>query len=60
MPVALQIEPMSDSLLYVKFVVVFLMFLLIVVQLFNEVLLSTPMTTTLMSLVVAIVAIDLM
>jgi hypothetical protein len=59
-PVALQIEPMSDSLLYVKFVVVFLMFLLIVVQLFNEVLLSTPMTTTLMSLVVAIVAIDLM
>ncbi len=59
-PTTLQIEPMSDSLLYVKSIVAFLMLLLIVEQLFNDVLLSTPMTTTLMSPVVVIMTVDLM
>jgi hypothetical protein len=47
--VVLQIEPLFNFLLYVEFVVVVLMILLIVVQLFDDVLLSIAMTTTLMS-----------
>ncbi len=57
MHVVLQIEPMYDSLLYVEFVVVFLVFMLIIVQLFDDVLFA-PMTTTLMSLVAITMIVD--
>jgi hypothetical protein len=48
--VVLQIEPMSDSLLYIKKFVAFIMLLLIAMQLFNDVLLSAPVIINLMSL----------
>jgi hypothetical protein len=48
--VVFQIEPMSNFLLYIKFVVTYVMFLLIAMQLFNDVLLFAPMITNLMSL----------
>jgi hypothetical protein len=41
---------MSHSLLYIKFVVTFIMLLLIVMQLFDDVLLFVPMITNLISL----------
>jgi hypothetical protein len=44
----LQIESMDDCLLYSKFVVVFLILLLIVVHLFGDMLMSIPMTAILM------------
>ncbi len=58
--VILQIEPMSNSLLYAKSSVVFLVFMLTIVQLFDDVLLSIPMTTTLMSLVAIAVTTNMM
>ncbi len=58
--VILQIEPMSNSLLYAKSIVVFLVFMLTIVQLFDDVLLSIPMTTTLMSLVAIAVTTNMM
>ncbi len=42
------------------FVIIHIMFMLTIMQLFDDVLLSTPMTTTLMSLVVVVVTVDLM
>ncbi len=60
MLVILQIKPMSNSLLYVEFVVVFLMFMLTNVQLSDDVLLYAPMTTTLMSLVAIAVITNMM
>ncbi len=60
MPTVLQIEPMSNSLLYVEFVVALLVFLLIAMQLFDDVLLSAIVTATLMSFVATIMAINLM
>jgi hypothetical protein len=51
---------MSNSLLYVEFVVVFLMFMLTNVQLSDDVLLYAPMTTTLMSLVAIAVITNMM
>jgi hypothetical protein len=51
---------MFDSLLYAMFVIIHIMFMLTIMQLFDDVLLSTPMTTTLMSLVVVVVTVDLM
>jgi hypothetical protein len=53
MVVILWIEPMSNSLLYTKFVVALLVPLLIVV------LLSTPMIASLMQLIATNVTIDL-
>jgi hypothetical protein len=44
-----------DSLLYVKFVFAILVFMLTIMQVFNDVLLSTPMIGTLMSLMVVVV-----
>jgi hypothetical protein len=41
---------MFNSLLYIKFVVAFIMLLLIVMQLFDDVLLFVPMITNLISL----------
>jgi hypothetical protein len=52
MPVVFHIEPMFDSLLYVEFVVVLHVLLFTTVQLFNDVLLSIPMTRLMMSLMV--------
>jgi hypothetical protein len=60
MAVVFQIEVMFNSLLYIKFVVAPLMPLLIVRQLFDDVLLFALVTTILMSLVVVVVAINLM
>ncbi len=60
MAVVFQIEAMSNSLLYVKFVVTLLMPLLTIMQLFDDVLLFALVTTILMSLVVVVVAINLM
>jgi len=48
--VVLQIEPMFDSLLYVKFVIIFIRLLLIAMQLFDDVLLFALVITTLMTL----------
>jgi len=48
MPTIFQIEPMANSLLYTKYVVTLLVLLLKVVLLFDDVLMSTPMTATLM------------
>jgi hypothetical protein len=56
----LQIEPMSNFPLYAESVVVFLVLLLPTVQLFDDVLLSVPMTTTLMSLVIVVVIANMM
>jgi hypothetical protein len=56
----LHIKPMSNSVLYAKFVVVFLVLMLTIVQLFDDVLLSIPMTTTLMSLVAIVVTTNMM
>jgi hypothetical protein len=56
----LQIEPMYDSLLYIESIVVLFVFLLMVVQLFDGVLLSAPVIISLMTLVVATVTIDMM
>jgi hypothetical protein len=47
-------------LLYTKFVVALLVLMLMVVQLFDDVLLFVPVIATLMSLVATIVTIDLM
>jgi hypothetical protein len=60
MHVVFQIEPMFDSLLYTKFVVASLVFLLIDVQLFDDVLLFTPMIATLMLIVATTMIIYLM
>jgi hypothetical protein len=49
-----------DSLLYVKFVFAILVFMLTIMQVFNDVLLSTPMIGTLMSLMVVVVIENLM
>jgi hypothetical protein len=51
---------MYGSLLYIELVVALLMFLLMVVQLFDDVLLSVVVIATLVSLVPATVTIDLM
>jgi uncharacterized MnhB-related membrane protein len=56
----IQIDPMFDFLLYAKSIVVFLMLLLTLVQLFNDMLLFTLVTTTLMSLVATTMITDLM
>jgi hypothetical protein len=58
--VIIQIDPMFDFLLYAKSIVVFLMLLLTLVQLFNDMLLFTLVTTTLMSLVATTMITDLM
>jgi hypothetical protein len=58
MHVVLQIEPMYDFLLYTKFVVFLLVLLLMVVQLFDDVLLSIHVIATMMSLVAATMTID--
>jgi len=60
MLVVLHIQPMFNSLLYEKFVIIFLMLMLTIVQLFDDVLLSTPMTIILMSLVVISTTINMM
>jgi hypothetical protein len=46
--VVLQIELMDDYLLYSKFVVTLIVLLLIAIHLLGDLLMSTPMTTTLM------------
>jgi hypothetical protein len=51
---------MHDFLLYTESVVALLVLLLMAVQLFDDVSLSAPVITTLMSLVVTTVSIDLM
>ncbi len=58
--VILQIEPMSNFLLYAKSIVAFLVLLLTHVQLFNDVLLFIHVTTTLMSLMAIMVTTNLM
>ncbi len=55
MVVILHIEATSNFLLYTEFVVAFLMPMLTIVQLFDDVLLFVSMIATLMSLVAAIV-----
>jgi hypothetical protein len=51
---------MFDSLLHTKFVVFFLVILLIDVQLFDDVLMFVPMSATVMQLVATDVTADLM
>ncbi len=58
--VILQIEPMSNFLLYAKFIVALLVLLLTHVQLFNDVLLFIHVIVTLMSLMATTVTTDLM
>jgi len=58
--VVFQIELMADFMLYSKFVIVFLVPLLITLHLFGDMLLSDPVTTTLTYFVIAVVTTNLM
>jgi hypothetical protein len=58
--VVLQIEPMSNSLLYAESNVSLIKFLLITMQLFDDVLLSTRVIAILISLMVVVVTTDMM
>ncbi len=56
----LQIEALSNFLMYIKFIVVIMMFLSTIVQLFVDGLLFALMITTMLSLVDVVVIVDLM
>jgi hypothetical protein len=58
--VVFHIKPMFDSLLYAEFIVALMLPLLIAMHLFNDVLMSNPMTANLMSLVAVVMIVDLM